>query len=326
MPKEPERFRRSGRTLRTQLLMVGAAIGAIGALSLSWAFSWGMSSVDAEVAARLAAKEAAFHSPPGSCLNWTQPDASDAHKVPCEQPHLFEVIGVVDISDQYPPGAPSPDLQLWRQIAQERCGESAQTYLNKPLDPYGKLTLGVLRPPEQQWADGARELRCGLQWAGPGGSLQPLTGPAVEQDQSNVWPVGTCLGLNGKTVGDPVDCARPHSYEIVAVLDLTDEFTEGYPAQEDQKAWLDLECNKALEEYSGGANLDEQGLLLGWDLREQESWDAGSTKVNCKVGATLEDGSGLAPVRGSINPAEKSAAQSTAPAESSAPAGAETGG
>ncbi|GAB3489659.1 septum formation family protein [Amycolatopsis cihanbeyliensis] len=323
MPKEPERFRRSGRTLRTQLLMVGAAIGAIGALSLSWAFSWGMNSVDAEVAQRLAAKEEAFHSPPGSCLNWTRPDASDAHKVPCEQAHLFEVIGVVDISDQYPPGAPSPDLRLWRQIAEERCGESAQTYLNKPLDPYGKLTLGVLRPPEQQWADGARELRCGLQWAGPGGSLQQLTGPAVEQDQSDVWPVGTCLGLSGKTVGDPVDCAAPHSYEIVAVLDLKDEFADGYPSQEDQKAWLDLECNKAVDEYSGGKNLDEQGLLLGWDLREQESWDAGSTKVNCKVGATLEDGSGLAPVRGSVKPTEQPAEPSSTSAPSTST---ETGG
>ncbi|SFQ44977.1 Septum formation [Amycolatopsis arida] len=313
------RSARAARTLRTQLLMAGAAVGALGALALSWAFSWHISPEEQKAAAAAEAKRVAFHSPAGSCLSWTQPDAGDARTVPCTQPHLFEVTGVVDISDQYPPGVPSPDLTLWRQIAEERCGEIGEAYLGKPLDPYGKLTLGVLRPPEEEWVEGDRQLRCGLQWAGPGGGLQTLDAPAAEVDQSNVWEPGTCLALVGKTVGDPVSCAGPHSYEIVATIDLAEEFTEGYPSQDKQMAWLDLRCNEAVEEYSGGMDLAEQELILGWDVREQESWDAGSTKVNCKVGATLPDDSGLAVVHGSIRKQPESAESSAPESESSDP-------
>jgi len=75
---------------------------------------------------------------------------------------------------------------------------------------------------------------------------------------------------------------------------------DAYPSQDDQKAWLDTECNKAAADYTGGADLDAKKLILTWDLREQESWDAGSTKVNCKVASALPDKSGLQAVTGSI--------------------------
>jgi hypothetical protein len=319
MSDDNARFRPGGATLRTQVLMAGAAIGAIVALALSWLFSSPLEQKDPVLVAQEQAREQAFHAPAGSCLTWSKPDAADAKAVPCAQPHMFEVVGVVDISAQYPKGAPSPDLKLWRQIAQEHCAEPAEKYLGTPLDPFGKLTVGLLRPPEQKWAEGDRQLRCGVQWAGPGGELQPLTGPAAEQDQSLVWEPGTCLALQGKTVGDPVDCAGPHSYEIIATLDLTDRFDDGYPSESSQQTWLDVECNKAADEYTGDADLAEQGLILGWDVREQESWNVGSTKVNCKVGAALEDGSGLAVVKGSVKKAAESS-ETSAPAESSSPA------
>src|SRR5699024_3568466 len=107
-----------------------------------------------------------------------------------------------DISDEYPPGAPPPDNDAWRALTEERCGAVAREYLPTPLDPYGKLTVGVLRPDAQQWDEGERTLHCGLQWVGPGGGLQPLTEPAAEMDQSDVWDLGTCLALSDKTVGD----------------------------------------------------------------------------------------------------------------------------
>jgi len=272
---------------------------------------------------------AAFHSPPGSCLTWDQADANDARTVGCDQAHLFEITGVVTVADKFPPGSPSPDLPLWRQIAQERCRDGAQSYLGKAIDPYGKLTLGVLRPTEEQWADGDRELRCGLQWAGPGGSLQRIDQPAAEMNQSDVWKVGSCLALTGKTVGDPIECVQPHAYEIVAEVDLGAQFPDGFPSREDQQAFLDTECTRLAGEYTAGRDLAKDGLILTWDLREESSWEAGSKLVNCSVGAKLADGSGLAPVTGSIKstgvpapapppeapPAEPPAEQSEAPAE-----------
>jgi hypothetical protein len=309
MSRPTERFRSATNTLRTRLVMAGVFVGALLALASNSMFSWSGDSYTggggggrSEAAA--AARKAAFSSPPGSCLAWDKVDAGDARVVPCAQAHRFEVTEVVDITDRYPKGAPSPDLVLWRQIAQERCTEGAKEYLGKPLDPFGKLSVNMLRPDEDQWAAGDRQLRCGLQWAGPGGGLQKMTGPAKDQEQSNVWEPGTCLALNGKTVGDPIDCSRPHSYEIVATLDLKSEFKKSaYPSTDDQKTWLDTECSKAIGEYATNPDLAAQKLILTWDLREKQSWEAKSTLVNCKIAALLPDGSGLAPVTGSLKKA-----------------------
>jgi hypothetical protein len=300
MSGDLERFRSPLHSLSARVVMAGVFIGAILALALSVTFSWGGDAADGLGSGLSPEADAAFHSPPGSCLTWTKIDAADAHKVDCTQPHLFEVSQVVDISKQYPASAPGPTLDQWQSIAQASCADGAKTYLGRSLDPYGRLMVNLLRPTPNQWSSGDRQLRCGLEWTGPGGGIQPTTGPAKSQQQSYVWDPGTCLGLNGKTVGDPVDCSVPHSYEIIATLDLAKQFTKGYPSQKDQKAWLDTQCSTAADAYDGKADLSAKKLILTWDVREQESWDAGSTLVNCKVAATLPDKSGLAPVTGSI--------------------------
>jgi putative regulator of septum formation len=284
-------------TLRTRLVMVGVFVGAIAALSLNVAFSWGGTDSGGGESPEA---EAAFHSAPGSCLFWARPDVSDIHLVPCDQPHLSEVTGVVSIADKYGPGAPSPNVDEWRDLAMQRCTDGAQQYLGKPLDPFGKFTVSALRPNSDEWADGDRDMRCVLEWAAPGGALQPTKGKAADVSQSPVWDPGTCLALAGKTVGNPIDCAQPHAYEIVATVDLSKHFTGGYPNHDDQGTWLDTECNTDLQSYAPGVDLGAQKLILTWDTLEQESWDAGSTLVNCKVGAPLQDNSGLQAITGSI--------------------------
>jgi hypothetical protein len=303
MSANPGRFQLPLHALRARLVMAGAFVGALLALALSVMFSWGANvQGGAGAGAGHLSQTAveAFQSPPHTCLSWGQPDGSDAHRVDCAQPHLFEVTSLADLSAEYPPGAPVPSLDLWQQISQARCTDAVEPYLGRPLDPYGRLMVSVLRPTSAQWADGDRQLRCGLQWAGPGGALQPTVGAAQDQNQSNVWDPGTCLALIGKAVGDPISCTQPHSYEIIATLDLKTKFTGGYPSQNDQKTWLDTTCAKAAADYTSGSDLSAKGLILTWDVREQESWDAGSTLVNCKVGAKLPDDSGLASVAGSV--------------------------
>ncbi|HKN55845.1 MAG TPA: septum formation family protein, partial [Amycolatopsis sp.] len=149
MPASAERFRPSLQTLRTRVLMGGVFAGALIALALSVVFSWGSGAIGGTGGGpgRLSASAAeAFHSPPGSCLTWNSPDASDARKVDCGQSHLFEVTGTVDISAKYPEGAPVPSLEQWQQIAQEKCSADVRPYLGHALDPYGKLTTNLLRP------------------------------------------------------------------------------------------------------------------------------------------------------------------------------------
>ncbi|NKQ53466.1 septum formation family protein [Amycolatopsis sp. K13G38] len=309
-------------TLRTRLLMTGVFLGAVLALSLSVAFSWGGAAAGGGKVEESPEAKAAFHAAAGSCLNWTQPDAGDIKIVPCEQPHLYEVTGVVNIADKYPAGTPAPTVDQWRDIAMTKCTDGASKYLGKQLDPYGRFTISALRPGTSEWADGDRDMRCVLQWAAPGGALQPITGNVAKQSESAVWDPGTCLALVDKSVGNPVNCAQPHAYEIVATVDLKSHFADGYPSQEDQAKWLDTECNRDVQGYAGGVNLADQKLILTWDLREQESWDAGSTLVNCKVGAKLPDNSGLAPVTGSI----KQQAQDAPPAQGGSQAPAPGGG
>jgi len=286
------------QNLRTRLVMSGAFVGALVALSLSWTFSWGAaggSSAEQETYSPTA------HASPGQCLTWGDDPAEGPRIVPCGKSHLFEVTDVLNLSAQFPPEATPPDVDKWRAVADQRCGENIENYLGEPLDPNGRYSLTVLRPTTADWNNGLRKVRCGLQRTAPNGEPLSSTGKAAEQDQSSVYEAGTCLGLSGKSVGTPTECSSEHAYEIIATLDLTREFafTDGYPSPEDQNEWLDKQCNQKLASYTDDEGLDD-GLMLGWDTVKKESWQAGSTKVNCKVGKTLDDGSGLAATTGSV--------------------------
>lgn len=333
MSQQAERFRdprNALSTLRTRLVMAGVFLGAIVALSLSVAFSWNVGpegGTGGGNAPKLSpAAVEAFQSPPGTCLTWNNPDATDARRVSCAESHLFEVTSIVDIGAQYPAGVPSPTLEGWQEISRSRCTVDVKPYLGRALDPYGRLSMNLLRPTPRQWDDGDRQLRCGLQWAGAGGKLQTTTGPAKDQNQSLVWEPGTCLAMLNNSYGDPIDCAKPHSYEIIATLDLKKKFAENYPSQEQQNTWLDTECSTAAQDYTGNADLAAKKVILGWDVREQESWDAGSTLVNCKVAATLADGKGLAPITGSVKVGSGEAPPSDGGTSSAPPTSTKTGG
>lgn len=284
------------RRTATRIALAVAGVGAAAAIVALTVFA---QSDDAPEAADPDAHTA----PVGACLDWASADGKDMRQVPCSAQHRFEITEVVDVSAVYPADADLPSSKKWRDLAARRCAAGAETYLGQRVDPEGKLQVSALRPRESDWSDGARDLRCGLWRVGPGGSAQPLKGPAVEEDQSNVWQPGTCLGLRDKTVGDPVPCAEKHSYEVVAVIDLADRFKK-YPSQAKQDEWLATQCAQASKRFTKGKKLPGN-LDVTWDRRSSDSWRAGSRKVNCKVGAALDDGSGLAAVTGSVKDATK---------------------
>lgn len=297
-----QRFSRMNPASRTRLIMTGAVAGAL----LAIAITVGITTSDspgadgADPRSAPARVKAAYEVPVGACLHWSESDGSDMHRVSCLRPHQLEVTEIRDLSRTYPKGAKAPSIGKWQALAKKECASGVKRYLRKSLDPHGKLRLTVVRPSEADWHQGKRQVRCGVQWIGPGGGLRTLTGPARKLDQSDVWPSGTCLALVNKTLGDPVDCAKAHSYEMIAKVDLSTEFGKSYPSEGKQKAWLDTKCAKLAQTYTGGKNLEKQKLILTWDTRKRSSWAAGSYLVNCKVAAVLKDGSGLAPVTGSI--------------------------
>jgi len=234
---------------------------------------------------------------PGTCLTWSRPDAADTEVVDCAQPHLFEQAGSVTLTDQ----TTLPDERQWRQLVEERCEPIVLEYLNGKFDPNGRYRVGALKPSPAKWAEGDRELRCGLQSASRSGALYPLSGKAAASDQASVHEPGTCLAIDGRTIGDPVDCSGTHAVETVGIVDLSEKFPDEFPAVGDQDAYLQPTCVEIANEYAGGADvISDKGLTVYWDNLTEESWNAGTRKVNCNLAALLPDRSGFAPVTGPV--------------------------
>jgi Septum formation len=241
-----------------------------------------------------------LRAPVHTCLTWQAPDAADAKAVNCAQPHLFEVTGTVDLDD-FDDQAPFPDQERWEQLVTERCTQRTTQALADRFDPFGRFTVGAIKPSEAGWLGGDRTLRCGVQTAGRTGTLFPTAGSVLEQDQSDVHPAGVCLGNDGKALGDPVDCAASHAVELVGVVDLKGSFPDGYPDEAAQDRVLNTECTRLAKEFAGGPEVAaNKGLTLFWATLRAESWQAGSTRVDCRLGAFLPDRSGFAPITGSV--------------------------
>jgi hypothetical protein len=237
---------------------------------------------------------------PHTCLTWQKPDAIDARTVSCSEPHLFEVTGALDLQD-FGPQAAFPDSARWQQLVTQRCIQRNAQILAHHVDPFGRFSVGAIKPSEAGWRRGDRTLHCGVQSVGRTGTLFLTTGSVLAQDQSDVHPPGTCLGNDGKAVGDPAPCAGPHAIEVVGVVDLKATFPRGYPDEAAQDRVLNTECIRLARDFSGGpAVVANKGLTLFWETLRPESWQAGSSRVDCRLGAFLPDRSGFAPVTGSV--------------------------
>jgi hypothetical protein len=308
-------------TTRTRLVMAGAFVGALVLLSLSMLFSWPVTVTRASSSSAPDEALAAFDSPGGTCLDWPADNPRAMRRLDCAQPHLFEVTSYVEIGQEYGPDAPPPDEAQWQAIANDRCTPGVAAYLGGKLDPFGKYSVSALKPTFDQWRAGDRKLRCGVHRVTATGTRLHTKGSAAAQDQSNIFEPGTCLALTDtKGIGDPIDCAQAHSVEIVGNVDLAAAFPAEFPNPDVQKGKLSELCQQAAAQYSGGRNLAEQKLTISWDTLLEESWAAGSRKVDCKVGSLLQDGSGLAQVTGSIRAAPPSgSAPAPAPPTPSTP-------
>ncbi|WP_214406078.1 septum formation family protein [Pseudonocardia lacus] len=232
---------------------------------------------------------------PGTCLNWSRADAADTALVDCAQSHLFEQAGSVALTDQ----VVLPDDQKMRQLVNERCTPVVVDYLGGKFDPVGRYRVGALKPSAAKWEQGNRDLRCGLQSASRSGALYPMVGKASEGDQANVQEPGTCLAIDGKTIGDPVSCSGRHAVETVGIVDLSGQFPDAFPQVGDQDGFLQPECARIAGEYVGDpAAIAAKGLTVYWDNLTEESWNAGTRRVNCNLAALLPDRSGFAPITG----------------------------
>ncbi|HEY2206612.1 MAG TPA: septum formation family protein [Pseudonocardia sp.] len=259
---------------------------------------------------------------PGSCLTWQRDDAADAVLVDCGQPHLFEQAGPVQLAG-YAPTSPLPDNATFRKLVNDKCTPMVEGYLGGKYDPDGAFRAGALKPSQKSWSEGDRSMRCGLQRFSRSGALYPISGKVAAQDQSDIRPAGTCLGIDGRFIGDPVDCSLPHAVESVGAVDLGQKFTGKFPGVGDQDGYLQPACTKLASGYGGGDDVvAAKGLSVMWDNLSPESWAAGTRKVSCNLAAQLPDKSGFAPVVGTVKGPVKVGSQPAPPAKETAPVGA----
>lgn len=280
----------------TRLVAAGAALGAVVALVFATVFGLSGNAGGAPPG------QAAIDTPVNSCLDWTADDGSDVHLVDCAQPHLFQSVGVDDLKAAYGPAAAFPSEQAWLAMVKERCTPLAMAFLDSRFDPDGRFTIGALKPSQGGWRSGDRALHCGLQVVSRAGELYRVQGDVRKQDQADVHAPGTCLGIDGINVGDPVDCAQPHAVEVVGVVDLAAVFPQpDYPVEAKQDEAAGAACNRLAQEYAGGPGIvAKKKLFVYWDTLRLDSWVAGTRRVDCKLGALLPDKSGFAPVSGGV--------------------------
>lgn len=315
--RKPKRRPRPARTMsasKTRRALAAVGVGAVVAAIATFAISGGFdrserlpTHTDAAGLSQSAENDEFDAAEAGDCLDWTpsadpNKDRQDMRRVDCAEEHRFEVAAPLDMSlypaAEFGPGARYPGALRFAELRDEHCVSAVNSYLGAKFDPHGKFSVGLMFPSESAWMDGDRTLRCGIQLSSTTGNLLPFTGPVAGQDQSNVWPAGTCIGINQNVPSDPVDCAQPHAYEVISVVDLSGQFPGTMPSVEDQDKYLEGVCTQSSNEYLGSADaLRNKTLTLFWDNLDLGSWLAGSRKINCSVGKEVDTG-GFAAISG----------------------------
>ncbi|MDT5192080.1 MAG: hypothetical protein QOI28_4331 [Mycobacterium sp.] len=221
----------------------------------------------------------------GTCLSWPPDQPDKPSFVQCTADHMFEVAKPVAMNNFGEP-----------------CQLAARQYLGDRYDPASRFTIGVIWPGDAVGTPASeRNLLCGLQLLGPGGRPVPFTGKIAEIDQSRVWPVGTCLGIDETTHGStdvPVDCSSSHALEVTGAVNLAERFPGAFPAEPEQQAFLAESCTRAADAYLAPKTPQARGLASNYDTVSPESWAAGSRQVSCTVGDRRENG--WAPLAGSV--------------------------
>jgi hypothetical protein len=242
---------------------------------------------------------AAFnHAASGDCLMWPDGNPDAASIVKCADDHRFEVAESLDMrtfpGSEYGPSAAPPSPARIQQITQEQCEAAVRQYMGTKFDPNSKFSVSLLWSGDRAWRQsGDRRMLCGLQQPGPNNQQTAFKGKVADIDQSKVWPVGTCLGIDSATnqpIDVPVDCAAPHAMEATGTVNLAEKFPTALPAEPEQDGFIKDSCTKMTDAYLAPVKLRTTTLTLIYPTVSLPSWAAGSREVACSIGATLGNG------------------------------------
>jgi hypothetical protein len=264
-----------------KLLLISVTLAAVIA---SVAVVWRM-------AERPAAGGPTFYAHPGDCLNWPAGAPERAAVVNCVSDHVFEVADSEAVTASSGPAPLSTDTGL-RPEFQQKCTDAVNRYLGPRYDPGGRFVVGMVWQSTGADRSSAGRLVCGLQLPSDGAASVPFRGRVADQDQSSVWPLGTCLGIrNGQPTEVVVDCASPHGIEITGTEDLSNVFTQAAPSVEAQDSVVQDACSSMTAAYLAPTTLAQTGLVLRYRPIDAAGWDTGTRKIACRIGFPKPDGS-----------------------------------
>ena len=210
------------------------------------------------------------HAKAGDCLNWPDRTPDAAEIVDCKEEHRFEIAESVDMrtfpGSEYGPDAAPPSTARIQQISQEQCSAAVKHYLGTEFDPNSRFTVSMLWSGDKAWRQsGERRMLCGLQLPGPNNQQVAFKGKVADNDQSKVWPAGTCLGIDPSTnqpTDIPIDCAAPHAMEVTGAVNLAEKFPAGLPPEPEQDSFIKDACTRMTDAYLAPIQLRSTTLTL----------------------------------------------------------------
>lgn len=241
----------------------------------------------------------------GACLSWDitpEGKITNFEQADCAEEHRFEVSAREDLSAyptaEFGPEAGVPGTARQAQLREELCRAPTLRYLDGRFDPTGKYSIAPILPPAPAWENGDRTMLCGLQTTDARGVPQLTTGKVSERDQARVYSAQSCLRIEESQTLTEVACGEPHHMEVTSTVNLRENFSDGYPADEAQDEFLADVCTRAGEDYLGGEeNLYQSTLQPYWGAISEDSWRNGSYSVNCTL-VHARDGGGFSTIEG----------------------------
>lgn len=211
---------------------------------------------------------------PGDCFNDSESLATASNRVPCAEPHEFEVYAFVETATGSFPGVAEMD-----QRGRTACNDEFLARKGVVHDISMLVSFWVV-PSEETWAQGDRYIACAVQY--PAKTAQTFDEIDALRSFGMVstyqLAVGDCFQeFDEALVGArTVSCESTHQIEVYAATTLPEGPWPGDGAVSDQERTF---CQAELDSFLGGSRSDIRVSILGPD---ETAWTQfGSRHLAC---------------------------------------------
>jgi hypothetical protein len=212
---------------------------------------------------------------PGTCFA-RNPAGGAAVEVRCDEPHDIEVYAIVDL----PGGDGAPFQGLAPAI--ELCDQDFMRITGVGLGLATVYRRSVLRPSEDTWADGERDVTCYVAYPEPVSRSMVDVNPVRDFGLVSVYglDLGDCFidFDENETTFTPVSCDEPHDAEVF--IDF--EYPPGpYPGDAELDAQAEELCFGQTFEDFVGRDYQSSSIFSLRSRPNEDTWVLGDRTINC---------------------------------------------